>query len=125
MKSNQGLGLVEVLIAIAILTVGVVAVMRLFPASLRQAQIAEGRTIAAELAESELAKIRTAGSGYFLDLGLTSLDAIENVYGQYSSYASNLTRMRGTAETQLQRVTFTVQMPDGTQETFVTYISQQ
>lgn len=131
MKHNQGLGLVEVLIAIAILTIGVAAVLRLFPAALSQSRIAAQRTVAAELARSELAKIRSTSSEFYARQGVYAF-GVANVAaagadygGLYSGYVGTLTRLKGAAASYLQRATFTVLTPEGRSEQFVTYIAKQ
>ena len=126
MKENRGIGLIEVLIAIAILTVGVVAVVRVFPAALRQQRVAAQRTVAAELARSEFAKIRSSSSEFFVRQAVYSMEAVGGAYGsQYTGYATSLTRMKGAASSYLQRASFTVLTPEGRSEEFVTYITKQ
>ena len=62
MRDRRGFTLLEVLIAVAILGVGIVAVMQLFPASMRQTQVANERTAATAVANSELSRLRAARS---------------------------------------------------------------
>lgn len=137
MKDKQGLGLVEVLIAIAILTIGVAAVMRLFPAALSQSRVAAQRTIAAEVARSEFAKVRSVSSEFLVRSGVYDFASYRRAAGSggvtqvnagnsnYTGYQGSLTRLSGAASCYLQRATFTVLTPEGNTEEFVTYITKQ
>ncbi|HEX73498.1 MAG TPA: prepilin-type N-terminal cleavage/methylation domain-containing protein, partial [Candidatus Hydrogenedentes bacterium] len=59
--SRGGFTLVEVLVALLILGVGIVAIMRLFPMSLQQSHRAAQRTTVAQLARTELGRVRAGG----------------------------------------------------------------
>lgn len=126
MKSphNQGFTLLEVLIALTILAVGIIAVMQLFPASLTSAREAVEDTVAAELADSKLGKVRAAGADRLMR-GLSSIDTVYSASAVYAGFQSNVQRLRGAGSVGLQRVTFRVDMPDGRQETYVTYVANQ
>lgn len=122
---NSGFTLLEILVALTILAVGVLAVVNMFPQALRNARIALERTSAAELADRQLSQFRMAGAQYVLnpaveigvdyerDLGITVMSSA----WVKQPVASGL-------ETPLQRVTFVVEMPDGRKETFVTYVAE-
>ena len=130
MNERKGFTLVEVLVALAILGVAIVAIVKLFPDSLRQARVAAERTIVAELASSKLGQVRAAGAESLLQgqpayLSLNTASQVYKTYLMYDGYTSNVQRMPGSDETYLQRVTFTVKMPDGRLETFVTYVAKQ
>jgi len=136
LNERKGFTLVEVLVALAILGVAIVAIIKLFPDSLRQARVAAERTIVAELASSRLGQVRAAGAETLLQGNTNLTDILKSstaseIYGNgrntimYDGYASNVQRMSGSDETFLQRVTFTVRMPDGRLETFVTYVAKQ
>lgn len=130
MNERKGFTLIEVLVALAILGVAVVAIMKLFPDSLRQARVAAERTIVAELASSRLGQVRAAGAESLLQgqpayLNLSAASQQYKTFLMYDGYTSNVQRMHGSDETYLQRVTFTVKMPDGRLETFVTYVAKQ
>lgn len=129
---NQGFTLLEVLIALAILVGSIVAVMQLFPRSLLQARMAAERTVTAELANSVLGQIRATGAEAVynrqLPRALLTMDAIytvEGTYGLYHNYSTTVQRLNGASETFLQRITFVVDMPDGRQEKFTTFVSKQ
>lgn len=126
--NNAGFTLLEVLIALVILTVGIIAAMQLFPASLRQSRLAAERTVAANLATSELSRLRAIDVGR--DLGswldrntLDTLTTSERAYALYSGWTTTVQRTAGLNDT--YRVTFSVTMLDGHRETFVTYIAKR
>jgi len=126
---RAGFGLLEVLVALAIFSIGIIAVMRLFPSSLRQLRMADERTEASEVAESNLSQIHVATAEallnrQFLTAG-AAMDAVYDAYHLYTGYMTTVSPLRGGDSTYLQRVTFTVQMPDGRQEVYVTYVSKQ
>ncbi len=144
MNRRHGYSLLEVLIALTILMIGIIAVYRLFPISMREARMAEEKMIAAELADSRLGRLRASGvtgptvAGYAERGGvggvydytrLTGISAAESAYTLYESYATILQRMRGAGGIHgghyFQRALFTVRMPDGRDETFVTYVVEQ
>jgi Tfp pilus assembly protein PilV len=118
------------LVAATIFVIGIVAVLSFFPTALKQLQVANQRTISAELAESNMAEVRVATAEalfnqQFLTSGLTAISHIYQGYELYSGYFTAVSPMRGGDSTFLQRVTLTVQMPDGREETYVTYVAKQ
>lgn len=151
MNNRHGYSLLEVLIALAILMIGIIAVYRLFPISMREARMADEKITAAELAHSRLGRLRASGvagptlmsyaeSGTIYDVYMnthhdyTLLAAANSAYSMYESYATVLQRMRGADSIYrpiyyhpiyYQRALFTVQMPDGRYETFATYVVEQ
>lgn len=141
MNRRYGYSLLEVLIALTILMIGIIAVYRLFPISMREARMAEEKMIAAELADSRLGRLRASGvagptlmgyaeSGALVnDYTQLSLSMTADVYALYEGYATVLQRMRGAGDIYhpiyYQRALFTVRMPDGRYETFATYVVEQ
>ncbi len=126
MKSKGGFTLLEVLIALAILMVGIVAIMQLFPRSLLQARVAAERTITAELANSVLGQIRASSAKALFDKRVPGqLLSAYTVYGLYDGYTTTVQRLNGSGNTYLQRVTFSVTFPDGRIEQYVTYVAEQ
>ena len=125
-KRQEGFTLLEVLIALAILIVGIVAIMQLFPSSLLQARIAAEKTITAELANSVVGQIRAASAeALYKDALPPGMLAVYGALGLYDGYTTTVDRLGGASEVYLQRVTFTVQFPEGRRESFVTYMAQQ
>lgn len=137
-REKHGFSPVEVLIAMGILAIGIIAVVRLFPSGLAFTRVAQEKTIASELAGSNLARMRMAGAGNLIGLaqagGLYSGAASATLYnmgvGQRNptqeivgGYAASVRRMNGGEDQALVRVTFTVDLPDGRRENFVTYIT--
>ncbi len=149
MNRRTGYSLLEVLIALAILMIGIIAVYRLFPMSMRAARLADEKIVASELASSRLGRLRSTGAmgpvlnslNLYDGLGFPLLNdggfpladthyaqllaAAGDVYALYEGYTTTLQRLRGASEIYYQRALFSVQMPDGRDETFVTYIVEQ
>lgn len=124
--AEEGFTLLEVIVALSILIIGIVAIMQLFPQSLLQARIAAERTITAELANSVLGQIRASSAeALFTNKIPSSFLSVYNMYGLYSGYNTTIERLNGASDVFLHRVTFTVTFPDGREETFVTYVAQQ
>lgn len=129
-KENEGFTLLEVLIALSVLIFGIVAVMQLFPVSLLQARMAAERTISAELANSVMGEIRASGAAalFYSLIPAETLNAINRIYQSYAIYegfTTSVQRMNGGADVFLQRVTFSVEFPEGRRENFVTYVAQR
>ena len=128
MRRHDGFTLLEVLIALAILGIGIIAVMQLFPASLRQSQLAAERTVITGVANSELSRLRAIDLNTKLDTWkerntFHTLTEIERIYALYEGWSSTVTRVPGARDT--YRVTFTIERTDGRTETFVTYVTAQ
>jgi prepilin-type N-terminal cleavage/methylation domain-containing protein len=128
-QRNQGFTLIEVIVALTILSIGIIAVMRLFPSSIQQTRIAAERQQSAFLAKTELGKLRSGGVGpqltsWATDNAFRNLASAGGVYdGVYKSWTSSVKRVTG--EVDLYRVTFNVEMFDGRRERFVTYVTEQ
>jgi len=131
--AEVGFSLLEVLIALAILGIAVAFIVSFFPTSLENTQLAAQRAVVSELAESSLNRYRSSSAEHLWET-IARLQDIYPMYlasgtgetqGLYESYYSLFTPLRGAEDTFLQRVTFTVSMPDGRNESFVTYIAEQ
>lgn len=137
-RKNEGFSPVEVLIAMGILSIGIMAVVRLFPAGLAFSRQAQEKTIAVELAENNISRMRMGGAGNLLAVAQAgslygSLAEISSIYlgsegrvdlgNIVDGYAASVRRMNGSGEQALVRVTYTVDMADGRRETFVTYVT--
>lgn len=128
MKKNRGFTLLEVLIAVAILGIGILAVMQLFPSALTQSRIAAQRTVATELASSQAATLRTMDLSpgtireWLRNNAARTLTESERIYEMYDGWQSTAERIPGPTNT--YRVTLRVNMPDGRIETFVTYVTR-
>lgn len=134
--SRGGFTLVEVLVAMVILAVGIVAIMRLFPMSLQQSHRAAERTTVAQLARTELGRVRAGGvfsqeqfgpwlREWALQNTLHILDEVHKAYSLYEGWSASVQRVSGGAlGTDLYRITFTVQLFDGREEKFVTYVTE-
>ena len=125
-RGQEGFTLLEVVIAMAILLIGIVSIVSLFPSSLMQARMANERTVTAELANSVLGQIRASSAEALFNSRIPrSLLAIYGVYGLYEGYSTNVRRLNGAGDTFLQKVTFTVSFADGREESYTTFVAQQ
>ena len=125
---TAGFTLLEVLVALTLLAVGILAIMQLFPQALTQSRVAAERTTVASLARTELGRVKAQGVGSQLNdwaavNSLKQLTAIEQSYALYESWRSTVQRVGGDVD--LYRVTFSVRMFDGREENFVTYVTEQ
>jgi prepilin-type N-terminal cleavage/methylation domain-containing protein len=134
-RKDAGFSPIEVLIAMAILAIGIMAVVKLFPSGLQFSRIAQERTVAAELADANLGRMRMTGAGNLL--GVARAGAIYNTAagvglgtegrlpqeGLLDGYATVVQRPGGILESKLVRVVFTVDLADGRRENFVTYVT--
>lgn len=138
LRKKDGFSPVEVLIAMGILSIGIMAVVRLFPAGLAFSRQAQEKTLAVELAENNISRMRMSGAGNLLGIAQAG-----SLYGNLAAasaqylgtegrvgmgyivdgYAASLRRVNGADEQALVRVTYTVDMADGRRETFVTYVT--
>lgn len=123
----SGFTLVEVLVAMVILGVGILAIVQLFPQSLRQTRVNAERTDIGQLASSKLDRLRMEGVGgmsqWIVDNAMRNLDATARAYTLYEGWQSTVQRTAIGPDT--YRVTFTVKLTDGRTETFVTYVTKQ
>jgi len=129
MRRKDGFSLVEVMIALTILAVAIIAIMRLFPNALSQARKASERTTVSTLAKSQLGKVKAGGVGNQL-VEWAQENALNNLAGTtagadalYQGWRSSVQRVGGDVD--LYRVTFAVELYDGTEEVFVTYVTEQ
>ncbi len=134
MGARHGFTLLEVLVALLILSVGVMAVMQLFPASLYEARRAAERLPTSARAAAELGALRAlglSGSGYAqwpLDprpVQTPEGDAHVRYNIQPLGVPDVIRPLNQTAAVYyLYRVTLAVPMTTGRYEKFVTYISK-
>ena len=131
-----GFTLLEVMVALTILGVGIIAIMQLFPTSLRQSRIAAERTTVASLARTELGRVRAGGvfnqgseeefvqyiQRWATRNPMRTLNEAQRAYALYEGWRSSVERVQDTVN--LFRVTFSVEMSDGREETFVTYVTE-
>jgi prepilin-type N-terminal cleavage/methylation domain-containing protein len=126
-RSNAGFSLIEVMVALTILAVGIIAIMRLFPAALTQSRQAAERTTVSSFANTELGRVKAGGIGgldfWMRDSAQRSLKAAQGAYELYESWRYSVQKVGGSVD--LFRVTFSVKMLDGRQERYVTYVTRQ
>lgn len=126
MNNRAGFTLLEVIVALTILAVAIIAILQLFPISLSQTRTAAERTTVASLARTELGKVRAGGVGGPLESwaaqnALKQLTETQRAYALYEGWRSTVQRVGGDVD--LFRITFRVRMFDGREEEFVTYVT--
>jgi len=139
-KGPKGYSLLEVLVAMAILMIGIIGTFRIFPMAMRQTRQADEIIQAGELAASRLDQLRMVGA---TEIKKYDYNDPASVFWNYSftdgnpevnspevdficeSYATSIQRTEGPSNINLQRAVFSVRMKDGRDETFVTYIVEQ
>ena len=131
---RNGFSLLEVLIALTLVAIGFAAAMKLFPMALRQAQVAQERSVVCELAETKFAQLRAAGGRNLLhnwqymaplfQWSGSDPARLDEASGLYESYSTTIQRLVGAADIYAHQVTFVVRMHDGREERFVTIISE-
>jgi prepilin-type N-terminal cleavage/methylation domain-containing protein len=144
MKEKQGFTLLEVVVSLAILAGGIIAILQLFPLAQQQQRIAAGRTTVATLARTELGKVRAGGifnqaaggtiqdyiDNWARENALVMLSQAQRAYMLYDGWRARVERVSGPfagageEDVSLYRITFAVQMPDGQEEKFVTYVTE-
>lgn len=131
MRAYRGFSLLEVLVALFILSVGVMAVMELFPHALSQVRLATERVPLTAEANEALNVLRAQGMQFNTNV-LENLNAAANAYGDTAEmrrFNVQPVGMPGPLHQEaaiyaLYRVSLSIPMPDGREEKFVTYISK-
>lgn len=138
--ANAGFTLLEVVVAMTIMAGGLIAIMRFFPAAVQQSRVASEFTVIASVAKTELSQVRSIAGSELTQArstsGGTPLQAWaernafrdlqaegDELAGIFSSWRSSVHRVRGDVD--LFRVTFAVELFDGGEEKFVTYVTAQ
>lgn len=122
-NSRAGFTLLEVLVALAILLVGLVSILVLFPRSLSQAGTANRKAQSADAASEVLGEVQQIGADYLYYNQIDQDLLHERNPAAAFEYTTTAQRhQHGNADTKLQRVTYTVTYPNGTHQTFMTYV---
>jgi len=142
MGAKHGFTLLEVLIAVLVLGIGIIAVMQLFPPSLYQARLATERVPLASWADREMGILRSWGlsqraDGPRMAWPVDLHKPVETAWGesfmQYTIEPLCVRGMRHSTRSSLSRaaemyylyrVTIALPRPDGRYETFTTMVSR-
>ena len=114
--SKKGFSLLEILIALAVMLVGIVGVMSLFPVGLRASKVAENYTLAAILAQQKIDEAKLTGFASLGDVVDTPFLSPDNNF----SWA----QIVSTPLSNLKQITITIRWSDlgsTRKEDFVTY----
>ena len=130
-RKRDGFTLVEVLIALAILGIGIVGVTVLFPAALHDIQRASGATVSAIYADSVIDDLRARGYQGLMAMspGGTNVAPIiaraDETYRLYAEPDVKLIYLQSAAADLYATVVVKVPLPDGRVERYVTYVARQ
>lgn len=146
-KANSGVTLLEVLVALGILSIGIIGTVQLFPLSLEQLQRSNESTVVSRMAASRLDEVKTTGgegltlrrlkeSSRFSYVPGETAPPEENGNGNgngelqlpqdrqlFESYTTSVQRVPGAPH--LHRVTVNVRMHDGRYKQYVTYVTRK
>ena len=122
-NSQSGFTLLEVLVALAILLIGLTSILVLFPQSLSQAGTANRKSQSADAASAVLGEVSQLGADYlYYDQVDEELLHEEDSGATFRYHTTTQRYQHGSADSKLQRVTYSVSYPNGTQQSFVTYV---
>ena len=128
---RRGFTLIEVLIALAILGIGILGVAILFPAALRESQRASRATVAAIYADSVVDVLRARGYRALEAITqpgehvLRIVTQADFVYRLYDQPDVSVIYLVAAASDLYATVVVEVPFPDGRSEKYVTYIARQ
>ena len=137
-RFRRGFTLLEVLVSMVIFSVGIMAIMQLFPHTLRMARLATERLPTAAEANRQLSALRArglAGSRDTLGWPLSISQPVLTDGGEIPSTMQYTVQPLGRPDTRLwkkeglrahalQRVTLDIPMSDGKYVKFVTFVSK-
>jgi prepilin-type N-terminal cleavage/methylation domain-containing protein len=127
-RGRRGFTLVEVLIALAILGIGILGVTLLFPAAMRESRLAGGETIAAMYAESVVDMLRAQGyegMAPSAGSGLRILGRIDNVYRLYEEPTVDIVYRLSAINDLYGAVVVNIPVSGGGAEQYLTYIARK
>ncbi|RZI78645.1 MAG: type IV pilus modification protein PilV [Rubrivivax sp.] len=99
LRHQEGASLIEVLVAVLILTVGLLSMIALHAASMRYGKMAEFKTTATQLAEDLADRMRSNLAGVYSGDYVATLESNDNLTQQSVPEIPNCTATDGTCET--------------------------
>jgi prepilin-type N-terminal cleavage/methylation domain-containing protein len=131
-RKRRGFTLVEVLIALAILGIGILGVTLLFPAAMRESRRAGGSTIAAIYADTVVDMLRAQGydglEGRTLPAPVNVLRIVgrtDLIYQLYAEPEVYVVYLQSAANELYATAVINVPLHDGRTERYLTYIARQ
>jgi len=127
-RGRRGFTLVEVLIALAILGIGILGVTLLFPAAMRESRLASGETIAAMYADSVVDMLRAHGYEALAPSagnGLRIIGRIDNVYRLYEEPTVDIVYRLSAVNDLYGAAVINIPVAGGGTEQYLTYIARK
>lgn len=82
-KNKKGFTIIEAMVAVFVLTLGIVAILTLFPLSLQTRKFSEMKTVASQLAQAKMEEI-IANSYNDISVGTTTESQVNSPFESYS-----------------------------------------
>jgi prepilin-type N-terminal cleavage/methylation domain-containing protein len=135
LPKNAGFTLLETVVALSLLAIGVLGTLELFPLAMRNQQIAVERSSVASMVRTELGKLRSGAIARQEDFDEFLAEwIVENAYrgpdisGKqlHNGWRASVEAVAGGYDqsVKLYRVTISVDLVGGQNETFVTYLTE-
>ncbi len=129
LNKQSGFSILEIVIALAIIAGGLVAIFTLFPSAQKLLTDSSANANISNLARTEMSRVRVGGAlstglnSWLKDNAFQMIETTASAYELYQHYGASASRVpigKG-----LYRVTFKVRLNDGREERFVTYVTEQ
>lgn len=127
---TAGFSLLETLIAMAILAIGILAIILVFPAAMDRQRLNTLRTMTTTVSQTQLNRLKATGSSEELDTWLTTLQQQPNLNpgSPESFYVKSWvvsSQPYGEINSGLYRITFGLRLWDNRVEYYTTYVADR